>query len=34
MNNSVKITTDNKSDKIDIKKLYGSECISSVNEFI
>lgn len=33
-NDSKKINKSDKNDKVDIKKLYGNECISSVDEFI
>lgn len=34
MNNNLKYNQENKNDKVDIKKMYGKECISSVEEFV
>ena len=34
MNNNFKYNQENKNDKVDIKKMYGKECISSVEEFV
>ena len=34
MNNNLKYNQENKNDKVDIKKMYGKECISPVEEFV
>ncbi len=34
MNNNLKYNQENKNDKVDIKKMYGKECILSVEEFV